>query len=175
MEDDEFGEIGYAVIDVEALILGPVVRVVEQIAFVIMSAATGEEVLAEKYMIYQPYDISDLCYRYNQPFHVVSNSVMAYRRITGDEPVHADVQAHFPWNAVKNRIRKILRRRAIKVYAKGAALERTVFSNTLTIADLEDTQCPKYPYSPHDPLAECRFFADYVPELQHFHAQPTER
>lgn len=39
MEELEFGEIGYAVIDVEALCLGPVFRVVEQVAFVLISAS----------------------------------------------------------------------------------------------------------------------------------------
>lgn len=172
MENQEFGEPGYAVIDVEALILGPRVRVVEQVAFVLMSSATGREILSEKHMVLQQDDLKELCNHYSQKLDVVNNAVLAYRRITGDDPVHADPMIHPSWSAVKNRVRKILRHRAIKVYAKGAALERTVFGYSIEIDDLENYGCPKYPLAIHDPLEECRFFSRYIPELQKFH-QPN--
>lgn len=166
IENEEFGERGYAVIDVEALILGPVVRVVEQIAVVLMSASTGEEIFAEKHNVWQPKDHRELSDFYGQPFEVVDRAISAYGRITGDNYLHDDALRHPVWRAVKTRIRKILRHRAIKIYAKGASLERTVFGGSIPIADLEWSGCPKYPYALHDPLEECRFFSQYIPELQ---------
>lgn len=164
MEKDEFGEIGYAVIDVEALLLGPV-KVVEQLGCVIMSASDGAEVFAEKHMVYQPYDAEGLVRHYGQPPEVVRTAMDGYTMVTGDDPLHDD-PARFPsWSAVRNRIRKILKRRAIRVYAKGAALERTVFGSALEIFDLEWTGCPRYPEKIHDPLEECRFFARFIPEF----------
>lgn len=152
-------------IDVEAVIL-PMVNVVEQLGVVLMSAASGEELLAERHMVYQPLDACDLSAEYELPYDLVNRSVLAYRHITGDNPVHADPTTNVPWNAVRNRIRKILRRRAIKIYAKGAGLERSVFSGTLVVHELEDVGCPKYPGEFHDPLEECRFFSRYIPELK---------
>lgn len=166
MEDLEFGEPGYAVIDVEALILGPVMRIVEQVGFVLISSSTGKEIMGEKHIVYQPYDDHSLAAQYGQPQEIVDYASSAYRRITGDNPIHDDPSRHPTWCAVKTRLRKILRRRAIKVYAKGAALERTVFGKAFPIYDLEWTGCPKYPEPIHDPLEECRFFANYIPELQ---------
>lgn len=164
MEEDEFGEIGYAVIDVEALMLGRI-KVVEQIACVILSAATGNVVFAEKHFVYQPYDVPGLCAHYGCPLNCVSKSVSIYRQMTGDDPVHMDPMTNPTWSAVRNRLRKILRRRAIKVYAKGAALERTVMGSFLCIQDLEWYGCPKYPEEIHDPLKECLFFSQYIPEI----------
>jgi hypothetical protein len=164
MEADEFGEIGYAVIDVEALMLGPV-KVVEQVACVIMSADTGKEIFGEKHMVYQPHDFGGLMSKYGQPESVVRKAIEGYVHVTHDNPVHDNPMIHPTWSAVRNRIRKILRRRAIRVYAKGASLERTVFGSSLEIQDLEWFGCPKYPEAVHDPLLECRFFAQYIPEL----------
>ncbi len=165
MEDAEFGETGYAVIDVEALILGPKVRVVEQVGFVLISAKTGLEILGEKFLVFQPMDANALSMYYRQPRQVVDYAINAYGRITGDDYIHNDPNLHPIWGAVKTRIRKIINRRAIKVYAKGAALERTVFSNAFDLLDLEWYGCPKYPLAVHDPLEECRFFSSYIPEL----------
>jgi hypothetical protein len=164
MERDEFGEIGYAVIDVEALILGPV-KVVEQVACVIISASTGLEVFAEKHIVYQPYDANGLVQHYGQSMETTMIAIDGYVTVTHDNPIHDDSRIHPSWGAVRNRLRKILRRRAIKIYAKGANLERIVFGSTLDIDDLEWFGCPKYPEKVHDPLLECRFFARYIPEL----------
>lgn len=164
MEADEFGEIGYAVIDVEALMLGPV-KVVEQVACVIVSAATGKEIFAEKHMVYQPHNAEGLVRHYGQPMEVVQRAIDGYVMITHDDPVHENPMIHPTWSAVRNRIRKILRRRAIRIYAKGASLERTVFGSSLEISDLEWYGCPKYPEAVHDPLLECRFFAKHIPEV----------
>lgn len=165
METDEFGEIGYAVIDVEALMLGPV-KVVEQVACILLAASTGCEVFAEKHMVYQPFDAAGLCAHYGQPPEVVKRAIDGYILVTRDNPVHNDPRINPSWSAVRNRIRKILRRRAIKVYAKGAALERTVFGTSMEIQDLEWYGCEKYPLPVHDPLLECRFFAKFIPELK---------
>jgi hypothetical protein len=174
----EFGEPGYATIDVEALIIGPTTKIVEQVAFVLTSASTGEELLAEKWMVWQPNDIMGLCNWCRQPLPSVARAVRAYVDITHDEPVHNDPTIHYSWSAVRNRVRIILRRRAIKIYAKGAALERDVFNHSLDIHDLEDVQdpkCEKYPYMPHDPLEECRWFAKFIPELQRFRKLPESQ
>lgn len=176
MEEAEFGELGYATIDVEALVIGPTARIVEQVAFVLMSAENGREILAEKWYVWQPNDVEGLCNWTRQPLAVVNRAVAAYREITHDDHVHNDPAVHYPWSAVRNRVRKILRRRAIKIYAKGAALEREVFNHSLDIHDLEDVEnpkCPRYPYMPHDPLEECRWFSRYVPELQRFRDPAT--
>lgn len=165
MEADEFGELGYAVIDVEALMLGAV-KVVEQVACVIMSASTGSEIFAEKHMVYQPFNAEGLSKYYSHPVSAVQNAIAGYTCVTHDNPVHDNPMVNPPWNAVRNRIRKILTRRAIRIYAKGAALERTVFGSSMAIQDLEDFNCPKYPGAVHDPLLECRFFAQYIPELR---------
>jgi hypothetical protein len=164
MEADEFGEIGYAVIDVEALLLGPV-KVVEQVACIIMSSATGKEIFAEKHMVYQPFDANGLVMHYGQSMDVVRRAIDGYVHVTRDNPVHDDPMNNPTWSAVRNRLRKILRRRAIRVYAKGASLERTVFGSTIDVQDLEWWGCPKYPEAVHDPLLECRFFANYIPEF----------
>lgn len=119
-------------------------------------------------MVYQPYDAYQLCCQYRQPPWTVDGAIRAYIMITNDNPVHDNPSIHPMWSAVRTRIRKILSRRAIKIYAKGAALERTVFGRAMKIDDLEWTGCPKYPERVHDPLLECRFFAQYIPELQHF-------
>ena len=166
MENEEYGETGYAVIDVEALILGPKIRVVEQVGVVLISASTGREILGEKHIVLQIQNEKELADFYHQPLYVVENASRAYRMITGDNPIHNDPMKQPSWSAVRTRLRKILRRRAIKVYAKGAALERTVFGDSFDIYDLEWTGCPKYPLAIHDPLEECRFFANYIPELQ---------
>jgi hypothetical protein len=167
MEIDEFGEIGYAVIDVEALLLGSV-KVVEQVAVVLMSASTGAEIFAEKHMVYQPENADALEAHYGQPRHVIDAAIDAYSRITGDDYVHDDPMNNPSWRAVRNRVRKILRRRAIRVYAKGADLERIVFGSSMNIKDLAHYGCPRYPGAIHDPLEECRFFAGYIPELIKF-------
>ena len=164
MEAAEFGDIGYAVLDVEALMLGPV-KVVEQVAFVLFSLDTGKEIYCEKHMVYQPYDVAGLTAQYKQPLATVQKAVDNYCRITGDNYVHDNPASNPSWSAVRNRVRKILRRRAVTVYAKGAQLENTVFGTALGIRDLEWWGCPKYPESIHDPLLECRFFGRFVPEL----------
>lgn len=165
MEFDEFGEIGYAVIDVEALLLGKV-NVVEQIACVIISAASGKEVFSEKHIVYQPYGERGLVSKYGETVERVRRAIDGYKLVTCDNHVHDDPVKNPPWNAVRNRLRKILRRRAIKVYAKGADLERSVFGHTMNIQDLEWYGCPKYPKRIHDPLDECRFFSQYIPEIR---------
>lgn len=164
MEGVEFGESGYAVVDVEAICLGTV-YVVEQVACVIMSAATGNEIFAEKHIVFQPHDRDGIVAVYNRPKEEVDRGVDGYIKVTGDNPVHNDPSIHVPWNAVRNRLKKILRRRAYRIYAKGAGLERKVFGEAVPIWDLEWYNCPKYPEKIHDPLKECRFFARYIPEL----------
>ena len=169
MEAQEFGDVGYAVIDVEALMVGPIVKIVEQVAFVLVSASDGRELLAEKHIVYQHFNAEELAVHYNQSAQTIENAVAIYKRLTQDDPVHSDPAVYPTWSAVRNRIRKILRRRAIKIYAKGAGLERTVFGKSFDIYDLEWSGCPKFPEAVHDPLEECRFFSKYIPEMRHIY------
>jgi len=164
MEDAELGEPGYILIDVEAVLMGKI-KVVEQVAIVIMSMSTGDEVLGERYMVYQPMTAEELAQHYGKPVQMAQKSAEAYTRITGDTIVHDDPATNPTWSAVRNRVRKICRRRAIRVYAKGAELERSVFNGAFPIDDLELYGCPKYPGKLHNPLDECRFFSGYVPEI----------
>lgn len=162
---NEFGEMGYLVVDVEALILGPRFSVVEQLGLILRSNTTGEELLAEKFFIYQPLDTIGITRKYQCPFQVANYAVNAYRMVTGDNPIHANKRDHFKWSRVRSHVLRLIRNRVIKTYAKGAALERMVLGNKIYIDDLEWFQCPRYPLNLHDPLEECRFFASFIPEL----------
>lgn len=155
----------YAVIDVEALVLGSVVNVVEQVAFVLYDV-NGREVWAEKHSIYQPYDIANLVAIYGVPQAIVEKSVEAYKRITGDDPVHSDHAKHERWSEVRKHIQKSCQYHAAAVYAKGTSLEASVFYGAIEFLDLAWWGCPKYPLPIHDPLKECRFFATYIPEIR---------
>ena len=156
----------YAVVDVEALVLGYVVNVVEQIAFVLYDD-DGREVWAEKHFIYQPYDNISLVRLYGVPLEIVERSVAAYKRITGDEPVHNDPHKPYErWSVVRRHVQKACQYHARRVYAKGISLETSVFYGNIEFLDLAWWGCPKYPLALHDPLQECRFFAMYIPEIR---------
>jgi hypothetical protein len=159
------GQIYYAVIDVEALILGDVINIVEQVAFVLYNI-DGAEVWAEKHMIYQPRTGRELSKIYGVDMEVVQRSVDAYTRITGDDPVHNNASTFEKWANVRNHIQKACRDHAAAVYAKGTSLEASVFYGVIEFRDLAWFGCPKYPLALHDPLKECRFFAQWIPEIR---------
>lgn len=154
-------------VDAEAIVLcGGRLNVVESIAIAMYDDA-GEEVLAEEYQVYQPLDADGIAAVYGvHPDEVVA-SAAAYSRITGDrEYVHVDPSRHARWRDVRRRILHLCKTYAAAVYAKGPALERTIFGGALEIADLAPFGCPKYPGTPHDPLSECRFFSRYIPRKE---------
>jgi len=159
------GRIYYAVIDVEALILGNVINIVEQVAFVLYSL-DGAEVWAEKHMIYQPHTGEALSRMYGVDMEIVQRSVDAYKRITGDEPVHSNMRTFERWSDVRRHIQKACHDHASTVYAKGTSLEASVFYGTIEFQDLAWFGCPRYPLPLHDPLKECRFFAQWIPEIR---------
>lgn len=161
----EFGEMGYLVIDVEAILLGPQRCVVEQLGLALRSCDTGNLILAERFTIYQPNNINTIARLYGVPRDLVAKSVAAYKMVTGDNYVHDDCENHFRWSKVKGHVLHMIKNRVIKTYAKGAALERMVMGNSVIIDDLEWFNCPKYPLAIHDPMEECIFFADFIPEL----------
>ena len=161
----EGGRMYFAVIDVEALILGDVINIVEQVAFVLYSV-DGVEVWAEKHMIEQPYNGDELSRMYGVDRGVVQRSIDAYKRITGDEPVHPRNSGFERWAAVRKHIQKACHDHAAVVYAKGTSLEASVFYGAIQFDDLAWWGCPKYPLSLHDPLKECRFFAQFIPEIR---------
>lgn len=156
----------YAVIDVEALVLGSVINVVEQIAFVLYDI-DGTEAWSEKHIIFQPHGVADLSKMYGVPRQTVQRSVDAYTRITGDaNPVHSNPRIHPKWCHIRRHILKACRDHAAAVYAKGTQLENSVFYGTINFLDLAWWGCPKYPLAVHDPLLECRFFAQFIPEIR---------
>ncbi|MDR3540720.1 MAG: hypothetical protein P4L69_07080 [Desulfosporosinus sp.] len=159
------GKVYYAVIDVEALILGKVINIVEQVAFVLYSI-DGAEVWAEKHMIYQPHTGEELSRMYGVDLETVQQSVNAYKRITGDEPVHSNPRIFERWSDVRRHIQKACHDHTATVYAKGISLETSVFYGTITFQDLAWFGCPRYPLPLHDPLKECRFFAQFIPEIR---------
>lgn len=161
------GKSYYAVIDVEALILGDVINIVEQIAFVLYNI-NGVEVWAEKHMIYQPNNVDSLSKMYGVSRETVQKSVDAYSRITQDDPVHANSKVFSRWSNVRKHIQRACRDHAAVVYAKGPALEASVFYGTIEFLDLAWWGCPKYPLAVHDPLLECRFFAQFIPEIRQY-------
>ena len=163
-----FGKAYFAVIDVEAVIIHPMkggapVNVVEQVAIVLIDN-WGREVLGEKHMVYQPMDNLQLAAAYGATLADVKKSSEAYNRITGDGFIHKDVRRYERWSNVRKRVMKLCRDHALLVYAKGIALETAVFYGELEFQDLAWTGCPRYPLALHDPLQECRFFAQYIPE-----------
>lgn len=159
------GNMFYAVVDVEALILGNVINIVEQIAFVLYNL-DGVEVWAEKHMIEQPLNGDELSRKYGVDREIVQRSLDAYERITKDNHIHPKNSGYEKWATVRNHIKKAFTDHAAKVYAKGPALEISVFYNSVTIDDLALYGCPKYPGKVHDPLNECRYFAQFIPEIQ---------
>lgn len=156
----------YAVVDVEAIVLPKNINLVEQAAIVIVDM-WGYEVLAEKFMVYQPLSCTQIVERYKLPLHAVMKSISGYRKVTGDDPIHADESAYHQWNFVRNRILGLCREYASSIYAKGITLENKVFYGELPLKDLNWWGTPKFPWPLHDPLAECRFFAHFIPEIIH--------
>lgn len=157
------GRAYYAVIDVEALVMGRV-DVVLQAAIVLVDAY-GREVLGEKHMVYQPLTADQLAASYNLDRSFVDRGIQGYEMITQDSYVHADANRFERWGAVRKRIQQICQRHAVAVYAKGIDLEYRVFYGELPFYDLAWYGCPKYPLPVHDPLMECRYFSAFIPDL----------
>jgi hypothetical protein len=153
----------YAVIDVEALVMGRV-DVVLQAAIVVVDAF-GREMLGEKHMVYQPLNAEQLAASYNLDRAIVDRGVYGYELVTHDNYVHADPNRFERWGAVRKRIQQICQRYALVVYAKGIELEYRVFYGELPFYDLAWYGCPKYPLPVHDPLMECRYFSSWIPDL----------
>jgi hypothetical protein len=155
------------VVDLEALVFASrrAPCVAEQAAYVIVDAA-GREVEAAHFVVLQDRDADTLAAAYGLPRREVAAAVDAYCRITGDaDAVHIGAGA-VPWRDVRRCLEAAAGRAGI-VYAKGAELERRLLPELRArLYDLEWFGCPRFPHKPHDPLAECRFFAQYVPVLQ---------
>lgn len=159
------GKAYFAVIDVEALVLHHTntINIVEQVAIVFIDQ-WGREALGEKHMVYQPMDNAQISRSYGIELEEVNRSSEAYHRITGDNPVHRDIKKYERWANVRKRVLQLCRDYALLVYAKGIVLENSVFYGEIEFHDLAWYGCPKYPLALHDPLQECRFFAQYIPE-----------
>lgn len=157
------GKTYYAVIDIEALVLG-VADVIEQVGIVLVDIY-GEEALGEKHMVFQPMDARKLAIVYGTDIQTVERAVEGYERITQDSYIHGDRRATELWGYVRERIVQICQLYAVAVYAKGMALESRVFYGDLFFSDLAWWGACKYPNPVHDPLSECRFFAQFIPDL----------
>lgn len=157
------GKVYYAVIDVEALVMGKV-DIVEQVAVVLVDMY-GQEVLGEKHMIYQPLNAAQLAKSYSIDQQAVQKAIDGYALVTRDNYVHDNPYSAERWGVVRKRIVSMCQRYAVAVYAKGIALEYRVFYGELPFWDLAWWGCAKYPHAVHDPLNECRFFSQYIPDL----------
>lgn len=153
----------YAVIDVEALVMGHV-DVVLQAAIVVVDAY-GCEALAEKHMVYQPLTAPQLEASYKLEPSIVDRGIRGYETITQDSYIHADSTRYARWGAVRKRLQQICQRYAVVVYAKGIDLEYRVFYGELPFYDLAWYGATKYPLPVHDPLMECRYFVQFIPDL----------
>ena len=157
------GRAYFAVIDVEALVMGKM-DIVEQVAIVLVDVF-GKEVLGEKHMIFQPMNAEQLAQSYHLDPHIVQKGIDGYTLVTRDNYVHDNPYVFERWGPVRKRIVNICQRYAMAVYAKGIALEYRVFYGELPFWDLAWWGAPKYPGDVHDPLNECRFFSQYIPDL----------
>lgn len=157
------GKAYFAVIDVEALVMGKM-DIVEQVAIVLVDIY-GQEVLGEKHMIYQPLNASQLAHSYGMDQQIVQKAIDGYALVTHDNYIHDNPYSYERWGSVRRRINSICQQYAVAVYAKGIALEYRVFYGELPFWDLAWWACPRYPGEVHDPLCECRFFSQYIPDL----------
>ena len=98
---------------------------------------------------------------------VVLKAVDGYRKVTHDNYVHdyPMLYGYKQWGPVRKRITQICRLYAVCAYAKGMDLEYRVFFGEIPFLDLAWWGAPKYPNDVHDPLSECRFFSQYIPDL----------
>jgi hypothetical protein len=152
----------YAVIDAEALVFGPpYVNIVEQLAIVFYDRE-GRERHAEHYIVHQPFTEAGLKDVYGIPGDVVSRAISGYYKVTGDHYIHSGGAR---WRDVRGRVTAECERFAAKVYAKGPQLENALFKGALHVEDLAPFGCPKYPRKIHNPLEECRFFSQWIPEI----------
>ena len=157
------GKAYYAVIDVEALVLGKM-DIVEQVAIVLVDMF-GYEVLGEKHMIYQPMSAVQISKAYGLDSVIVQKGIDGYKLVTHDDYIHADVYNYERWGSIRKRTIQICHLYAMAVYAKGISLEYRVFYGELPFWDLAWWGAPKYPGEVHDPLSECRFFSQFIPDL----------
>ena len=153
----------FIVIDVEALVTKKT-DVVEQLAIVVVDMY-GQEVLGEKHMIYQPMNSAKLAQSYKLDQQEVQKAIDGYTLVTRDNYIHDNPYKYKRWGPVRKRVITICQLYAIAVYAKGISLEYRVFYGELPFWDLAWWGCPKYPGEVHDPLSECRFFSQYIPDL----------
>jgi hypothetical protein len=153
----------FAVVDVEALVMGKM-DIVEQVAFILVDIY-GNEVVAEKHMIYQPLNADQLAHSYNIDIKNVQKGIDGYKLVTQDNYIHDNPYIYERWGPVRKRIVQMCQLYAAAVYAKGIELEARVFYGELPLMDLAWWGCPRYPGQVHDPLAEIRFFAGWIPDL----------
>ena len=167
------------VIDLEAIVItknactAPTLEmVIEQAAYIVVNQDC-EIVLWGKYIVEQLMDVKELMTYFQSDFDTVHKAMQGYFRCTRDFRFVHNASDCLPWNVVKTTIENISANVAAKTYAKGALLEDAAFDGRIAFEDLNFCECPKYPYSPHDPADECRFFAMFIPPLNNsaFHRQ----
>lgn len=151
-----------AVIDIEALVMRDFV-LVEQIGFLIVDYF-GRELYAKKFIVEQPLTAAELTQRYSIDPMSLQTAIGGYVKVTGDSYIHPKSHTTYTWRGVCSELHEMIRQYKPILWAKGANLERRVFGREYIINDLQDYNCPKYPQGKlHDPLAECRFFAQFIP------------
>lgn len=152
----------YAVIDAEALVFGPpYTNIAEQLA-VVFYDRNGTERWAEHHIVHQPFTEAGLRDVYCIPGPLVCRAISGYYKVTGDHFIHT---GGVRWRDVRAHIISECNVFAIKIYAKGPQLENALFGGALRVEDLAPFGCPKYPRKVHNPLEECRFFSQWIPEI----------
>jgi hypothetical protein len=176
----------YMLVDIEALVMHPMSQwtpVVEKAAYLIIDANCNH-VYSAQMNILQPCDVNAIMAQLKREDtmmadmtpekaeirmwnlrQTVDTAIRNYVNCTYDETYIHEGSDAIPWTIARAHIIDMSRKFATAIYVKGAALENRLFAGDLRLVDLNWYGCPRYPYKPHEPLAECRFFANFVPLL----------
>jgi hypothetical protein len=154
----------HAIIDVEALITRKII-IIEQIGIVVVSEDASIVYEEHHIIVKQPLTIEQLETRFDIPKQQLYHAIYGYNLVTGDNYIH---NVGMSWRSAKAIVIKIIKQYNAIAWAKGADLERKIFEKDLVIYDLADFGCPKYPWKIHNPLNECRYFAQFIPKINSF-------
>lgn len=139
--------------------------IIEQAAYILVNEKC-EVVLMGKFRIHQPMTLNEMTKYFNKDIDIVRKALNGYIECTMDSNFIHDTTDCVTWIEAKEHIQKISNTMASKTFAKGALLEQTAFGDAIHFEDLNYYNCAKYPYRPHDPFDECRFFAMFIPYLK---------
>jgi len=154
----------FAILDIEAVMIGKGVDVPTEAALLLVDADTRDVRGSWKWEIWQPHSPLRLAQIHGLDERKVFASVRVHERLTGKRVRH--VRRGLPgWPEVRQKILDIITGHGVVwTFSRGPQLERRLFPE-LRILDLQGFGCPKFPAGrTHDPLDECMFFRDFVPK-----------